>query len=85
MISCRKCYDFVDGSVGLRQSVDIYINNMTQNEKCSQAEYNRRLMVCDKCTKMVNGICSYCGCIILIRAMIKKKGCPRPIKDMWQE
>ena len=80
---CRKCHDFeLDNR--LPEYLDNYFNNTDSKIKCNESVYKKRLEICENCSSLVNGMCRYCGCFVLVRATKKNLGCPKPGGDCWK-
>ncbi|MDY5578296.1 MAG: DUF6171 family protein [Lachnospiraceae bacterium] len=79
---CRKCLlsemkedeYFVD----LKQ----YINNIDNDKKVENDEYQRRLVICKNCDHLISGMCGKCGCYVELRAVMKNGYCP-DTKKKW--
>jgi hypothetical protein len=56
-----------------------YISNLSEDDKVSNSEYERRLKKCGECTNLLNGICRICGCFVEMRAAIAVKHCPNSV------
>ncbi|MBN2640739.1 MAG: hypothetical protein JXR78_03715 [Victivallales bacterium] len=55
-----------------------------QGRWVNEAEYVRRLDICQSCPCLYGGnTCSLCGCIIKYRAALKDKCCPDPHENKW--
>ncbi len=49
-----------------------------------EAEYARRLAVCEKCgDKMADGCCRMCGCYVVLRARTAAARCP--MRNRWNQ
>lgn len=53
-----------------------YIENIPEEEKVSQEKYEERLLICDQCKELRNGLCGQCGCYVAVRAVRKIGYCP---------
>ena len=80
---CKKCHD-LDGDLDLQARVKQTIERLDPDIRCSQSVYSQRLAICESCHMMVNGMCGYCGCFVLIRGAKAVMGCPNPGEDQWQ-
>ena len=58
--------------VDLRQ----YINNIDNDKKVENDEYQRRLVICKNCDHLISGMCGKCGCYVELRAVMKSGCCP---------
>ena len=72
---CRKCLLNQD-SGQLYQSVQEWISSLPEKERSGEEEYRRRLLVCESCEKLQNGMCLSCGCFVQVRAAKQKESCP---------
>lgn len=59
-----------------------YIDNIPEEEKAPQDEYEARLLICDACSELRSGLCGQCGCYVAVRAARKIGYCPH-IKQKW--
>lgn len=71
-------------------SVDGYLEQALQHLEqhperlASQEEYERRLMICGKCSeKMADGCCRMCGCYVILRARVADEICP--YRNRWKQ
>ena len=80
---CKKCFEFEDDEIELKESIRRYIQNIPQEERVKDTVYEKRLQICENCSNMVNGMCRYCGCFVVIRAVKKKLLCPNPESNKW--
>ena len=72
---CRKCLLNQD-SGQLYQSIQEWISSLPEKERAGEEEYRRRLLVCESCEKLQNGMCLSCGCFVQVRAAKQKESCP---------
>lgn len=59
-----------------------YIDNLSKEDKVSEAEYQSRLELCRNCENLISGMCRICGCYVEMRAAMKVSHCPG-IKPKW--
>ena len=59
-----------------------YIENIPDEEKVTDEEYEKRLLICDGCKELRSGLCGQCGCYVAVRAVRKNGYCPN-IKAKW--
>lgn len=59
-----------------------YIDNLSKEDKVSEAEYQSRLELCRNCENLISGMCRICGCYVEMRAAMKIRHCPG-IKPKW--
>ena len=50
-----------------------YIEHIPEEDRVSDEEYERRLLLCDSCQELRGGLCGQCGCYVAVRAA-KKAG-----------
>ena len=48
-----------------------YIDNLSKEDKVSEAEYQSRLESCRNCENLISGMCRICGCYVEMRAAMK--------------
>ena len=75
-IPCRRCM-----ITGLREEevllrLSDYIDAIEPDRRTPDAEYRRRLAVCETCDKLADGMCRECGCFVLYRAAVATNDCP---------
>ncbi len=57
---------------------------LSREQMCSEKLYRQRMNICNRCDALQQSCtCSYCGCLIQIRALIKLSTCPYPGNDRW--
>ena len=59
-----------------------YIEHIPEEDRVSDEEYERRLLLCDSCQELRGGLCGQCGCYVAVRAAKKAGYCPN-IKAKW--
>ena len=64
------------GNVRQRIKLGEYIERIPEEERVSDEEYERRLMLCDTCSFMRGGMCGRCGCYVALRAAKRQQYCP---------
>ncbi|MBN2617751.1 MAG: hypothetical protein JXR64_05500 [Spirochaetales bacterium] len=79
--TCRRCNE-IPGDVTYEEVIE-FINNLDPMIKTDQLIYEKRLKNCEKCEKLSNGMCSFCGCFVLVRAAVKEMNCPYPYNNKW--
>lgn len=85
MLKCRNCVAFEDQSKELSELIEKYVNNLEEDRRVGRATYEMRLQVCDTCEALLNGMCRYCGCFVLLRAAKNTQTCPSPKGDRWEK
>ena len=81
--TCKRCERFGQNEEEIRASLKGYIDSLGQEMKVDQTFYNKRLALCDACKYLVGGMCSFCGCFVIVRAVKKKMHCPYPHGTKW--
>lgn len=79
---CRKCAWFQEMVEKEQMKLQDYVENIPEEEKVSQKEYERRLLLCDGCGELRGGLCGQCGCYVAVRAARRNKKCPH-IRAKW--
>ena len=82
-INCRKCLEFSDNTKELSKLINDYITSLTKEQRADQTNYDRRLKKCMDCDALINGLCKFCGCFVLVRAAKKNQFCPYPQNQKW--
>ncbi|MDO4297127.1 MAG: DUF6171 family protein [Lachnospiraceae bacterium] len=80
---CRKCLTRDMGETEYFRNLHEYIENLDEDLKVSETVYERRLALCKECEKLLQGMCSICGCYVELRAIMKKNRCPL-VKARWE-
>ncbi|WP_297777631.1 DUF6171 family protein [Blautia sp.] len=73
---CKKCLLRDMGEAEAFENMYQYIANLSPEDKVSDEEYERRLMVCRQCSHLLSGMCGKCGCYVEMRAAMKVRHCP---------
>ena len=81
-IHCKQCMTFEQDNQ-LFDSIMNYIESLDKEIKVSQDLYNKRLAICEKCNRLKNGMCGFCGCFVAVRAVKQIMGCPHPTEKKW--
>lgn len=79
---CRKCAWTREMLEKELLKLQDYIDNIPAEEKVAEEEYERRLLLCDKCKELRGGLCGQCGCYVAVRAVRKTGYCPH-IRAKW--
>lgn len=80
---CRLCMAFEQDGDMLRAQLLSYIDSLDPEQKADDALYRQRLAQCEVCEAMHQGLCKYCGCFAIVRAVKKQLSCPKPGRAMW--
>jgi hypothetical protein len=81
---CKRCIAFSE-TENLKETLERYIDSLNEEIKVSPKQYKQRLMICDGCEYMIQGMCKYCGCFVIVRAWKKGLSCPCPQNDKWKK
>ena len=73
---CRKCLLRDTSEAEYFQNMYVYIANISEDDKVSDKEYERRLSECRKCEHLFKGMCRICGCFVEMRAAMAVRHCP---------
>lgn len=73
---CKKCLlqDFAPEEY--LEHMRIYLMGLDDAAKTDEPLYRDRLIKCEACDNLNEGICRICGCFVEYRAAIKRKTCP---------
>lgn len=82
---CRLCIEFEQDSSALKNQLEKYIEALDINEKVNDELYLKRLNKCQSCAAMNQGLCRYCGCFVIVRAVKKRMNCPNPNGELWED
>ena len=77
---CKRCLLAEVDPDGLYKKVGELIEALSEDVKCPDGEYRRRLEICRSCDGLQNGICRECGCFVELRAAARKNYCPSALK-----
>lgn len=79
---CKQCLLSEMEESEYFESVFEYISLLNDDVKTPAKEYEKRLLICKNCEKLVNGLCAVCGCFVEMRAAVFKNYCPYS-KEKW--
>lgn len=73
---CRRCLlrDMPESSY--LETMKNYIEGLDEEVKADKEEYEKRLLACRNCDRLMNGMCRLCGCFVEMRAVIAANYCP---------
>lgn len=80
---CKKCMAFGAERDTIEEVITNYITSMEPELKVAEDVYRQRLAQCEVCENLVNGMCRYCGCFCVIRALKKGQYCPHTEGNKW--
>ena len=75
-IPCRRCLMEGVKKEDILQKIEEYLNALPLEERTPAEQYQKRLTVCETCSRMENGLCKECGCFVLYRAGKNSSDCP---------
>jgi hypothetical protein len=67
----------------LREYLDNYAATLPAEMRAPEAEYVKRLTLCDECGYRIQFTCTLCGCYVQARAAKKRQKCPIPGAPRW--
>ena len=74
---CKKCLvrEQADSN-RMFETISQYIENLEEERRADERLYNERLSICKECERLLEAMCSACGCYVEIRASVKQNICP---------
>ncbi|MGN0436084.1 MAG: DUF6171 family protein [Wujia sp.] len=79
---CKRCFFAEIDRDGIYKEISRIISDMPEEKRTEEAEYQRRLDICEKCDSLGEGTCGKCGCFVELRAAKKDMHCPSE-KHFW--
>lgn len=79
---CKKCLVYEMAERRDYHSMYEYIDNLDEEIKTEDTEYQTRLEKCKECENLFNGMCRVCGCFVEMRAAVTKNHCP-DVQAKW--
>ncbi len=73
---CKKCLLAEIDTDGIYTKISDMIAALPEENRCGDAEYQRRLKICQSCENLGEGTCGVCGCFVELRAAKKNMRCP---------
>jgi hypothetical protein len=80
---CRRCLPERINEKDLREYLDTYAASLGFEVRAPEAEYKKRLALCDSCPHRIQFTCTQCGCYVQARAAKKNQKCPLPGSPRW--
>ena len=74
---------FGNDQKALEEVVVNYMAHMDEALRVEKNLYEERLRMCEVCEEMINGMCKFCGCFCVIRALKAVQYCPHPNGKRW--
>ena len=74
---CKRCLTReLAGQEKVYETIKRYIEDISPEERTEGREYERRLAVCKDCERLMEGMCTACGCYVELRAATAQQECP---------
>lgn len=79
---CKRCLLQDIAPEEYLEHMKIYLNGLDEDTKVDELLYHERLLKCQECDNLKEGLCRICGCFVEYRAAIRIKTCP-DIHPKW--
>ena len=76
MTLCKKCFTGAQAEE-YEKMIDACRAAIPQRDRAEDAEYTRRMEICQQCELFLAATCRACGCYAELRAMKKATHCPK--------
>ena len=74
---CKRCLLYeMAGKDDVIAQVEKTRKLLSDSERATDDEYQKRLATCKECDKLIDATCLKCGCYVEIRALSKGAHCP---------
>ncbi len=83
MLPCKRCLLLETGDEVLYERIKRTIDSIPAEKRCGDDEYQKRLLLCKSCEKLIGGMCRVCGCFVEVRAAKKEAYCPQAGNKFW--
>lgn len=80
---CKKCLLYESAEGDILSDIKEKIAKLSESDKVSEDEYEKRLGFCKDCDNLISGVCMKCGCYVEFRAAFKKQKCPDVKGRKW--
>ncbi len=80
---CPRCQWTKQMFEAERIKIQDYVDNIPEEDRVSQEQYEARLQACGRCPELRAGLCGQCGCYVAVRAARKIGYCPH-VKPRWE-
>lgn len=80
---CKKCLLYESAEGDILNDIKEKIAKLSESDKVSEDEYEKRLGFCKDCDNLISGVCMKCGCYVEFRAAFKKQKCPNVKDRKW--
>ena len=78
-LTCKRCLlEETEDELALSRLIRSRVALLDERAKVSDAEYSRRLVLCESCDQLRNGTCMQCGCYVELRAAKRALRCAHP-------
>lgn len=81
---CKRCLAFGKDQENIHEVIKGYIESIEEERKVEEEVYQSRLANCEMCEHLMNGVCRFCGCFCVVRAIKKEQYCPSPGGSKWR-
>lgn len=81
--TCKRCLLFSEVEENPYETIKGYIDSLDEVHKIEEEAYEERLSKCNDCDALINGMCKYCGCFVIVRAIKRNQVCPYPNRRKW--
>lgn len=82
-VVCKRCLLFSETDQEIQKTIEGYIESLDEDRKVEEKIYSKRLSECEVCDALHGGMCKYCGCFVIVRAIKKNQKCPYPKNQKW--
>ena len=73
---CKRCLLREWNETEYREKLEKYIEGLELSVRTEEQLYEKRLLLCKACEKLIEGTCLSCGCYVELRAAVKSSHCP---------
>ncbi len=80
---CKRCLLLESAEEDVLENINSRISKLSDDERCPEEAYKKRLDICQQCDNLISGVCMKCGCYVQFRAAFKKQKCPDTKGRKW--
>ena len=74
---CKKCLiREMAGQQKVYETIQRMMEDIPEDERVEETERERRLILCKQCERLLEGMCTACGCYVELRASLATQSCP---------
>ena len=77
-VICKRCLIQGVDREAFQRNLRAYVDSLPESEKANVPLYQSRLLICDRCAHLLEGMCRKCGCFVEARAAKRTMACPAP-------